>query len=63
MNKCGEQNHLKEKEKQKSKEKEKQKSEVAIQGGFTNSRRIKRSEKQGREGKVHPIKCRTSKNR
>ena len=27
-----------------------------------NSQRMKRSEKQGREGKVHPIKCRVSKN-
>ena len=28
---------------------------------FTNSGRIQRSEKQGREGKVHPIKCRIPK--
>ena len=54
MNKGGEQNHLK--------ENKKQKGEVAIWGCFTNSGRMKRSEKQGREGKVHPIKCGVSKN-
>ena len=50
----GKQNHPKEKEKQEGK--------VVIWGGFTNSRRTKRSEKQRREGKVHLIKCRVPKN-
>ena len=31
-------------------------------GGFTNSRRMKRSKKQGREGKVYSVKYRVSKN-
>ena len=44
------------------KEKEKQEGQVVIWGGFTNSRRMKRSEKQGRKWKVHPIKCRVPKN-
>ena len=29
---------------------------------FTNSGRMKRSKKQGREGKTHPITCRVPKN-
>lgn len=41
--------------------KKKQEGKVAICGGFMNIRRMKKSEKQGREGKVHSIKCRISK--
>ena len=44
------------------KEKEKQEGKVVILGGFTNSRRMKRSKKQGREGKVYSVKYRVSKN-
>ena len=43
----GEQNH--------PKEKEKQEGEVVIWGSFMNSGRMKRSKKQGKEGKVHPL--------
>jgi len=36
--------------------KEEQEGKVIIWGGFTNSWRMKRSEKQGRKGKVYPTK-------
>ena len=35
----------------------KKKSKIAVWGGLTNSCGKKRSEKQGRKGKVHPTKC------
>ena len=44
------------------KRKEKQGGKVVILGGFTNSGRMKRSEKQGKTGSVNPIKCRVSMN-
>lgn len=47
----GEQSHPKGKEKQ-----------VVIWEEFTNSRRIKRSKKQGKEGKIHPVKTHTHTN-
>ena len=50
----GEQNHPKEKLKQEGK--------VVFWAGFKNSEKMKRSEKQGREANVHPIKCKVSKN-
>ena len=50
-----EQNHPKEKESQEGK--------VVVQGGFTNSQKKKRSEKQVRKRKVHPPKCRVPENR
>ena len=43
------------------KEKEKQEGQVVTWGGFTNSRRMKRRKKQGREGKKYPIKRRVPK--
>ena len=54
MYRRGKQNHPKEKEKQEGK--------VVIRGGLTNSKREKRSEKQGREAKVYPTKRRFPKN-
>ena len=42
--------------------KEKQEGRVVVLGGSTNSGKMKRSEKQEREGNVHPIKCRVPKN-
>ena len=38
--------------------KKKARGKVFIWRGFTNSKRMKTNEKQAREGKVHPIKCR-----
>ena len=43
-------------------EKEKQEGKVVICGDFMNIGRTKRSENQGGEGEVHPIKCRVSNN-
>ena len=37
-------------------------SKVVVWGGFTNSWGKKRSEKQGREGKIYPIECRVAEN-
>ena len=50
----GEQNYPKEKEKQDGK--------VVISESFTNSKRTERCKKQGREGKIYPIKRRLLKN-
>ena len=45
-----------------SQRKRKARRQSGIWGDFTNSGRRKRSGKQGREGKVRPIKCRVPKN-
>ena len=39
------------------------KSKMAVWGGLTNSCEKKRSEKQRREGKIHPLECRVPKNK
>ena len=39
-----------------------QKSKMADWGGLTNSCEKKRSEKQGRKGKIYPFECRVPKN-
>ena len=44
------------------KEKERQKSKMADWGGLTNSCEKKRSERQGRKGKIYPSECRVPKN-
>ena len=40
-----------------------QESKMAVWGGLTNSCEKKRSEKQRREGKIHPLECRVPKNK
>ena len=42
--------------------KKKREGKVVIWGGFTKSRRMKRSKKQGKEGKIYSIKLRVPKN-
>ena len=42
--------------------KETQKSKMPVWGGLTNSSEKKRSERQRRKGKIHPLECGISKN-
>jgi len=39
-----------------------QKRKMAVGGSLTNSCEKKRSEKQGRKGKIYPFECRVPKN-
>ena len=39
-----------------------QKCKVVVGGGFTNSCRKKKTEKQGRKGKIYPTECRVPEN-